>query len=1673
MKIARRFTRPGQDALASVEYEKRTSRISNPDGTVVFEMNDAEIPKNWSQLATDIMVSKYFRKAGVPQLDEQGQPIRDGEGKVVTGPERSVRQVVSRLAGCWRHWGESHGYFDTPADGQAFFDELVHMLLHQMAAPNSPQWFNTGLNFAYGITGPSQGHFYVDPKTGQTIRSQDAYTHPQPHACQPFEAPISTPNGPVPIGKIVEENLIGLEVYDGSESGSGTTRVVAVARNGIKQVWRIILEDGTIVEATADHRVYVPSTSGLGGRWVRVDSLEIGMCLLRVVRDRQTEPAQASEAGDAPPTVRRRVAKQIAIRKIEPAGTRPVFDVQTESSQYLCNQVVVHNCFIQSVSDDLVNEGGIMDLWTREARLFKYGSGTGSNFSKLRGDNEPLSGGGRSSGLMSFLKIGDRAAGAIKSGGTTRRAAKMVCLDLDHPDIEQFVNWKVREEVKVAAMAEGLKRLPKDQRELATRLGLKLDYDFNGEAYMTVSGQNSNNSVRIPNKFFKAIENDAAWDLNNRTSKKVAKTMQARDLWDQIAFAAWRCADPGVQYDDTINEWHTCPNSGRINASNPCVTGDTRVLTPGGIWRRIDQMIHLPSRVVTNLDQQQIHTTDGAFPTGQKDVFELRTAGGFSVKLTADHQVWTRGRGWQAAAQLNNQDELRLPNQPACVQEIGEPQEPIFFQLLGLYFSQANGGGEAIRLEHCLHGATNIEPFVQYVSQRWHDRPYADDYVNDAMLQESGGVMTATVGRRLLSRLTAFVRRDAQGKRLAEEAFTTGLAAQKHLLRALFTADGEFANGSLQISHANLGLLEDVQLLLSGFGVQSSISQSTLRIAPHSLRAFGQYIGLIPGNKLESLTEAISQAGANSDSTGNWDRVASLQPLGRQQVFDLTEEQTSSFVANGITVHNCSEYMFLDDTACNLASLNVMTFFDPDTRRFDVEGYKHAVRLWTVVLEISVLMASFPSEAIARLSYEFRTLGLGYANLGAMLMQAGIPYDSDKGRALCAALTAILTGESYATSAEMAGELGAFPGFAKNSEEMLRVMRNHRRAAYDVGNNPALRRTYGEFETLDIKPVGIDAMQFPDHDPMINANLLAQARACWDRALELGQKHGYRNAQVSVIAPTGTIGLLMDCDTTGVEPDFALVKFKKLAGGGYFKIANQSLRPALANLGYTAEQIHDILRYVLGTLTLHDAPHINRQRLQALGFTEPELDRIEQGLPGQFEISFAFSPWSVGEVALARLGVAPSLSQQPGFNLLRHLGFTKKQIDDANDAVCGFGTVENAPHLKPEHYPVFDCANKCGKHGQRYIAVEGHIRMMAAAQPFISGAISKTINLPNDATVEQIKSSYHLSWQLGLKANALYRDGSKLSQPLNVKSDSEVEAAAPEEDEDGVEAAKAEVAEQVASAAAAVAQATQKVASDNLTPAPQTIEKIIERIVERPLRRRLPDTRKALTHKFDVAGHEGYITVGLYHDGAPGEVFITMAKEGSTIGGLMDCIATLVSVSLQYGVPVESLVRKFEHVRFEPSGMTHNSDIPFAKSLVDYIFRWLAMEFVPGYRAANAPKRDTKAEAPTLPPPPKEKDGNGHGHRIPPDDTKPFAYSEEEQKAERALRQAAETQAAATPPAAPTSPNLRLVLVSDPLNLQTGTMQADAPACDVCGSITVRSAMCYKCLNCGNSMGCS
>ena len=1076
MKIERHYTTEATGAYGAMGFGVTTSEIRNPDGKVVFHNDAVEVPDGWSQVASDVLAQKYFRKAGVPAVSrrviEKGMPeflwrsVPD-EAALAKLPEdqrfvgeTSAKQVFDRLAGAWTYWGWKGGYFSAESDAQAYYDEMRFMLARQMAAPNSPQWFNTGLHWAYGIDGPSQGHFYVDHESGALTKSSSAYEHPQPHAC-----------------------------------------------------------------------------------------------------------------------------------------------------------------FIQSVKDDLVGDGGIMDLWVREARLFKYGSGTGTNFSSLRGEGEKLSGGGKSSGLMGFLKIGDRAAGAIKSGGTTRRAAKMVIIDMDHPDIEAFINWKVIEEQKVASLVAGSKSHEARLNDIfaaikawdgtiadatdatknpALKAAIKAakkamipdtytfrvlqyarqgftsiefptyDTDWDSEAYVTVSGQNSNNSVRVTDAFLKAVKEDADWALVRRTDGKTAKSIKARDLWDQVGHAAWACADPGIQFHDTVNAWHTCPEDGVIRGSNPC-----------------------------------------------------------------------------------------------------------------------------------------------------------------------------------------------------------------------------------------------------------------------------------------------------------------------------------------------SEYMFLDDTACNLASMNLLTFFKAD--KFDAEGYMHATRLWTVTLEISVMMAQFPSREIAQLSYDFRTLGLGYANIGGLLMNMGFGYDSVEGRALCGALTALMTGVSYATSAEMAQELGAFSGYARNASHMLRVIRNHRAAAYGKAS----------YEALNVNPVALDAANCPDK------TLVTLAKSAWDEALTLGEAHGFRNAQTTVIAPTGTIGLVMDCDTTGIEPDFALVKFKKLAGGGYFKIINQSVPAALAKLGYTPAQSAEMVAHAVGHGSIGNCPGINTTALIGHGFGARELDKIETALPSAFDIRFVFNQWTLGaDFCKGTLGIPEDKLNDPTFDLLRHLGFTKAQIDAANDHVCGTMTLENAPFLKKEHYSVFDCANPCGKTGKRFLSVDSHIHMMAAAQSFISGAISKTINMPNNATIAETLAAYELSWSLGIKANALYRDGSKLSQPLA--------SALVDDDEE---------AEEIMTSGSAQEKA--------VVMAEKIVEKIIIKEIVRSNREKLPERRKGYTQKAIVGGHKVYLRTGEYKDGTLGEIFIDMHKEGAGFRAMMNNFAIAISVGLQYGVPLEEFVEAFTFTRFEPAGMVQGNDsVKNATSILDYIFRELAISYL-------------------------------------------------------------------------------------------------------------------------------
>ncbi len=1424
MKIQRRFTRTGVNVFDHFEYTYRTSTLRNTDGSVVFQMNDIEVPKHWSQVATDILAQKYFRKAGVPQTDAGGQPILDEQGKQVLGAERSIKQVAHRLAGCWRFWGEKYGYFDSADDAQAFYDEAAYMLLRQMAAPNSPQWFNTGLNFAYNITGKSQGHFYVDPDSKKLVSSKDAYTHPQPHAC-----------------------------------------------------------------------------------------------------------------------------------------------------------------FIQSVEDDLVNDGGIFDLVTREARIFKYGSGTGTNFSSLRATGEKLSGGGSSSGLMSFLKIYDRAAGAIKSGGTTRRAAKMVILNVDHPDIEDFIDWKAKEEEKVAALVAGSKAtanalqkvmdaaiasgadmkvnadLAKAVREavaaevphsyifrtlaLVEQGFTTLDFDtfdthYESEAYNTVSGQNSNNSVRVTAEFMQAVVEDKEWNLVKRTNGAVAKTVRARDLWNKIAVAAWKSADPGLQYDTTINEWHTCPADGRINGSNPCVTANTFVATHEGL-ERIGDLVG-KARGIKSIDGR-MHWVENIFPTGRKPVYELKTKSGYRIELTGDHKVFTENRGDVAANELTKDDVVRLI--PGVFGKESSGSEDIA-QLIGLLLGDgcltnlnemaADGSQREVAF---LTMSKDEQAIVNWATETINAlRPELGEHNKHSHTTETLTTSRTAIGSpKILEMFKRFavLNEGSTKKSLRDASFLLRKDEQAALLRGLFTSDGTVANYGeksqyVALDSTSLELLQQVQLLLLNFGVKAKIYENrragkltgflpdgnggtkeynlaemhSLRISRSSRIIFEREIGFMEGTeKAVKLRDLNANIGTYNDTMTDY--VASLTFLREDDVFDLTEPETSHFTANGIGVHNCSEYMFLDDTACNLASLNLAHFVE-ENGTFKVDDFKHGVRIWTTILEISVLMAQFPSKKIAELSYKFRTLGLGYANLGTILMTQGVPYDSPKGLAIAGAISALMTGESYATSAEIAKEQGAFPGYAPNKDAMLRVMRNHRRAAYNMAEN--------QYEGLSVKPMGINHEICPP-------NLMAAAREAWDRAVELGEQHGYRNAQTTVIAPTGTIGLVMDCDTTGVEPDFAIVKFKKLAGGGYFKIVNQSVHAALSQLGYSAQQIEEIEKYCKGHGTLRGCPHINRQSLKAKGFTPEALEAIEKQLDAVFDVKFAFNKWSLGEeFCKETLKFTDEQLNDYSFSMLEALGFSKQQIDEANEYICGTMTVEGAPNLKDEHLPIFDCANKCGAKGQRYIAYMAHVRMMAAVQPFISGAISKTVNMPAEATIEDVANVYLESWKLGVKANALYRDGSKLSQPLNSTSASDLDEILMLGNEETLDETKGPKEVQI---------------------------QIVEKVYHRAQRRRLPKKRTGHIREANVGGHKVFLRTGEFEDGTLGEIFIDMYKEGASFKGLLNCFAVLASKALQYGMPPEELVDTFTFTRFEPAGMVEGHEaIKNATSILDYVFRSIGYDYL-------------------------------------------------------------------------------------------------------------------------------
>ena len=997
--------------------------------------------------------------------------------------EWSLKQLVNRVVGTYVAAGREHGYFATAKDAEIFEHELCHALIHQIFSFNSPVWFNVGTSSPQQVS-----------------------------ACQPYDALVSTPAGLVPIGKLVTENAVGAKVYD----AHGLTRILATKANGVKDVLRLHTKAGYILDVTADHLVWRAADIA-NGAFLPAGDLTAGDSLLYV------EP----EVGGSDRHL-------VELERIESLGSMEVFDIQTESGEYLSGNLRVHNCFILAVDDTM---DSILDWYKEEGLIFKGGSGAGVNLSRIRSSKELLSSGGTASGPVSFMRGADASAGTIKSGGATRRAAKMVVLDVDHPDVEEFVETKAREEEKVRVLRDA-----------------GFDMDLGGKDIASVQYQNANNSVRVSGEFMRAVEQGGKFDLLARMTGETVETVDARTLFRKMAQAAWACADPGIQYDGTINDWHTNPESGRITASNPC-----------------------------------------------------------------------------------------------------------------------------------------------------------------------------------------------------------------------------------------------------------------------------------------------------------------------------------------------SEYLSLDNSSCNLASINLLKFLrDDDT--FAVDRFRQITELIITAMDISISFADFPTEKIGETTRAFRQLGIGYANLGALLMATGHAYDSDGGRAIAAAITSLMTGTAYRRSEELAAVVGPYDGYQRNATAHKRVMRMHAEASRHV-------KTIGEMDS----------------------EILAEANKAWDKCLALGEKNGYRNAQASLLAPTGTIGLMMDCDTTGVEPDLALVKFKKLVGGGSMQIVNQTVPRALKNLGYQPEQVEAIVEYI--------AEH---------------------------------------------------------------------------------GHVVDAPGLRQEHYEVFDCAM-----GERSIGPMGHVRMMAAVQPALSGAISKTVNLPESATVEDIESIYLQGWKLGLKALAVYRDNCKVGQPLS-DARKKPEAAAAEADH-----------------------------------SPHEI---------RPVRRRLPKNRTATVTSFSVAGAEGYMTASKYPDDGVGELFLKLGKQGSTLAGVMDAFSMAISISLQYGVPLEKWVEKFTNMRFEPAGITDDPDIRIASSVLDYVFRRLALDHLP---------YETRADMGIL-------SAGERAAQLAGED--PAALAEEQDPGEMAqsapVQRPAERHEDQPEPGSPGSPGSQPHSSVEIMEAQQGRT-ADAPLCLTCGTKMRPAGSCYVCEGCGATSGCS
>jgi ribonucleoside-diphosphate reductase alpha chain len=1542
MQIHRRYTVEGKDPFAALNFVPRTSRITNPDGSVVFELKDLLAPESWSQVAVDVLAQKYFRRAGVPtkteRVPEENVPewlqrSRPAAGGTLS-QETDARQVFRRLAGCWAYWGWKGGYFSSERDARAFFDETCFMLAAQMAAPNSPQWFNTGLYWAYGIDGPAQGHFRVDPATGEVVRSTTAYEYPAPHAC-----------------------------------------------------------------------------------------------------------------------------------------------------------------FIQSVKDDLVNDGGIMDLWVREARIFKYGSGTGGNFSSLRGEGEPLSGGGKSSGLMSFLKIGDRAAGAIKSGGTCLAPHTLVYTERGPIPVKQlaesgedFITLSYdppagRYKAKTArAWHAGRKLVVR----ISTDIGwFDLTYDHpvrladhsvcragelvTGTALFACAIDKQHNHLRVhlrdgmKGKQFlhRLIAHDVmGFDLEGKIVHHLdgdrrnnhPSNLEVMTQAEHAALHGRELAAVGAHVFQQEKFSHVGDRNG-MSRQAP-------------FWRDEDKVASYRQRQRQGLQARGTARAMQVQAARQKmlnTAYALLNAGWCIDTFEQYVEARKKHIGRIASIQgLRRKMESHFGNYEQFLREVAANNHRVLWvEPLGemdVYDVEVDCPTPDDKSSQSGHNFViwpTLKPtgsgIVVFNTRRAAkmvvldlDHPDVEEFINWKVVEEQK-VASLVTGSRLLNRhLNAILKachnwpnaaerldrtRNADlAKALAEAR--TALVPINYVERVLQLAKQGFT--SLRFEEYNTDWNSKAYSTVSGQNSNNSVRITNAFM--EAVRKDGLWPLYWRTEKEKARAEGREPKPCKTLKARDlWDQItyAAWACADPGVQYDTTVNEWHTCPADGrINATNpCAEYNFVDDTACNLASINCLKFYNFPSARFDVDSFRHACRLWTLILEISVYMAQFPSVEVARKSFDFRTLGLGYANLGSLLMVQGIPYDSAEGRAQCGAITALMHAAAYATSAEIAAEVGPFPRFAANREAMLRVIRNHRRAAYNASEE--------EYEGLTIPPVGID----PRHCPTL---LLEAARAECDRMLALGEKHGYRNAQVTVIAPTGTIGLVMDCDTTGVEPDFALVKFKKLAGGGYFKIINASIPPALERLGYAPKQIEEIVRYCRGAGTLKGCPHVNPSTLKARGFPEDVLQRIEGMVPGVFELPFAFNRWTVGDdVLTGKLGFSREQIEAPNFDLLTALGFTREQIAEANAYVCGTMTIEGAPHLREEHLPVFDCANKCGKLGQRFLSAEAHIRMMAAAQPFISGAISKTINMPHHATIDDVKKAYQLSWQLMLKANALYRDGSKLSQPLNTVADGP-----------DLEAVLA--------------------TTEEPTREPTRIaEKIVYRYIAQ--RRRLPDRRAGYTQKARIGNHKIYLRTGEYEDGTLGEIFLDMHKEGAAFRSMTNCFAIAVSLGLQHGVPLEEYVDAFLFTRFEPNGIVQgNPHIKMTTSIIDYIFRELAITYLDRHDLAHVSPEDLRGDA---------------MHR----DAAEPEFESEEVVEERIVEPRPLPKAFATPRSGHLHPlpesshgnghgnghknGTRTALLPQSVEdkIKIARLKGyEGDPCGECGQLTlVRSGACTKCDTCGATSGCS